>query len=511
METFLEKHSTNITGVLSCYDRILFKGYLQLSRADEAERFLDRNGVLLKNFKDFAPTLAKELSAHAKAWAEERRRPYQHLMRKSDDKDAIARAIMARDNVAHGLVCVLSAVEGCQSYRIIPAESRPRLKLTPRKCLCLYYYFNDREFGFLHVRIQTWLPFTMQVYINGHDWLAKKMTASHMDYTQKENAFLRIADVTRAQRLADRLQHKAWPPVLDAFATQVNPLLKTRLQPYSYYWCAEQIEYSTDIMFTSEATLEPLYQQLQKHAVLHLSAEDVLSYFGKSSRGALSGQVVSSYKETARGTRIKHWYKGNWIKMYDKHGSVLRIETVVNRPAEFKVLRMGKRGDTVKLGWYPLPKGVAYFNRFAEVGLAANRRYLNALAAVTDPAPALAEIRHLGATLTHNNRGYRGFNPAAVDDAALFRATMRGEFLTNGFRNRDIRNKLLSPADTPEEQRRQSAKISRLLKRMHLHTYLAKFPRSRRWRVTAKGWNIMSAALSFHDHDAPIPLQETGT
>ena len=85
------------------------------------------------------------------------------------------------------------------------------------------------------------------------------------------------------------------------------------------------------------------------------------------------------------GSRIKHRVKENWLKMYDKSGLVLRVETVINNPEEFRVrkqvLRKGKRHTE----WVEMRKGVAYLFRYREVSLQANGRYLDALAVVDDP------------------------------------------------------------------------------------------------------------------------------
>ena len=42
-------------------------------------------------------------------------------------------------------------------------------------------------------------------------------------------------------------------------------------------------------------------------------------------------EILNECKRRWPGARVKHWMKGNWIKMYDKHGCVLRVETVIMR------------------------------------------------------------------------------------------------------------------------------------------------------------------------------------
>jgi hypothetical protein len=103
-----------------------------------------------------------------------------------------------------------------------------------RKCLILYYYFMDRDFGLIHVRLQTWFPLQLQVYVNGHEWLARKLAQHGVRYTKHDNAFLWIEDFARAQRFADRFVSLPWVARLDRYARQVNPLLQDVLTSMSY-------------------------------------------------------------------------------------------------------------------------------------------------------------------------------------------------------------------------------------------------------------------------------------
>jgi hypothetical protein len=507
MKTFLEKHAEKITGTISCFDRVIFKGYLPLGRPEGMQTFLARNGLKIKDFKNLVRSASERLKEHAKAVAERHRRRYLYL---SDNtrKEALARGIAEDDGVDSGLVCVLAAVEPCQSFKLAYGKGRPKIEGARRKCLCLYFYFIDREFGFLHVRIQTWFPFTVQVYVNGHEWLARKLSRHGVGYRRCDNAFLSIEDPRRAQRFADRFTGRKWPRILSRFARRVNPLLGDLLQPMDYYWVVDQAEFATDVLFSNRSALKDLYENLLKHATHCFSAEDVLTFLGRKLNGNFTGEILSDYKRRWPGARIKHRMKANWIKMYDKHGSVLRVETVINHPYEFKIRRFGIRNGERRFGWYPMAKGVANLYRYAEVAGAANARYLEALAVVEDTSAARRRLHGLAEPVRRRGRTYRGFNPAAPGDIALFAAVLRGEHAIVGLRNREVRERLFGPARDRRNVHRQSAQVSRLLKRLQLHGLLAKVPRSRRWRVTAKGQRMMSMALIFHGDWYPQALTD---
>jgi hypothetical protein len=260
-------------------------------------------------------------------------------------------------------------------------------------------------------------------------------------------------------------------------------------------------------MFKDRASLRDLYGRLVEHATQSFGAEDILTFLGRKLNGHFQGEVLTDYKKRVPGVRVKHRMKENWIKMYDKHGAILRVETVINNPYEFKVRREGKVRGAVVMGWFPMTKGVANLFRYAEVSLAANRRYLNALAVVDSPQPAYHALDHMARATHHDGRSTRGFNPIDRDDLRLFHAVMRGEHAIMGFRNRDVRGQLLPGGRDEVARRRQSARVSRQLKRLHVHGLIAKIPRTRRWRVTDAGHLLMSAAVRLREEYFPEALR----
>jgi hypothetical protein len=500
VKKFLNQFNSRISGVISCFDRMLFKGYLPLGWAGAMEGWLSRQGVLIKDFKKFVVAHSKTIKDHAEAVAARAGRPFVYVNGKRR-KDDYARSIAERDGVTEGLVCVIRVLEPCQSFQVLSGEKRPRLVNATRKCLSYYFYFLDREFGLMHVRIQSWFPLVIQICLNGHEWLAKKLDRHGIAYRKEDNAFLWIEDCDRAQKFADRFAKKNWPRVLAAFARRVNPLLKDVLAGMEYYWVMDQAEYATDVMFESTDALQGPYQQLLKHATLCFSAEDVLTFLGRKMHGRFQGEVLTDMKQNRwPGARVKHRMKENWIKMYDKSGCVLRVETVINNPREFKVRRHGKRKGEEVLDWFPMAKGVANMPRYREIGLAANRRYLDALALVTDTSGARERMRRVARRGRDDRRSHRALNPANQQDVELMAAVMRGEHTLRGFTNADIRRQLHPTASDARQRRRQSHRTGRLLKLLHAHGLIARIPRSRRWRATTDGWNIMSTILQHH-HD----------
>ena len=503
MKYFTANHSRQISGTLQCFDRVIFKGHLKnISYADGLEKFIARRGLKIKDFAAFVKTQADQLVLHAKTIAEKQHRTYRYLESRMRKDDA-ARDIAQKSNIQHGLICVFSELETCPSFKIAYGIGRPQIISARRKCLCIYYYFMHRELGLIHVRIQTWFPFVIQIAVNGHEWLAIQMRRQHMAFEQLDNAFIKITDPHKAQQLADKFCRLKWPLILQQIAVFVNPLLKNTLAGMSYYWTTDQAEFATDIMFKRQKEFASLYRELIKHAFLCFGASDLLKFLGKKLAANFTSEVITDYKTRIEGARIKHRVGKNWIKMYDKAGIILRIETVINHPYGFLTRRHGVRKGKNIIGWFPMTKGVTGLYRYAEVARAANARYLQALTPVHNPHKAQQLICACTCRVTHNQRTYRGFNPAAQEDIQIFRALCAGQHSLHGFRNANIRCELYPPSADIKTQRILAAKVSRILKRFHVRGLIAKKPHSRRWRLTNNGHAFISMAIKYHDEFYP--------
>jgi hypothetical protein len=279
MKEFTRKHEARIHGVLSCFDRTLFRGYLPIMSGWSMAQFLNGLEVNGSSLKPFLLENAERVKDHAIAMAKKHERPFQYLASNIRKEDT-ARKLAERDGIEEGLVCIFSLLEPCRTFSFCFQKERPYVQSARRKCLHLYFYFMDRDFGLIHVRIQTWFPLQIQVYLNGHEWLARKLSANHARYTKHDNAFAWIQDMARAQRFADRFANLNWPTILGKYAKRVTPQLQDILHGCQYYWVSAQSEYSTDILFKTRQDLCELYPQLLSHSTLCFGAKEVMNSSG---------------------------------------------------------------------------------------------------------------------------------------------------------------------------------------------------------------------------------------
>jgi hypothetical protein len=515
MNSFIQQHQGKINGVLSGLDRIRFRGTLRaIAFPWGLHHFLLAAGVLLRDFKDFALSCSRQVIQATTRLADQAQRPVQYLPKSSTSKEEVARAIAQRDGITQGLVAILSTVEPCWSFEVVLNRATGLLELRSgqRKCLHYYHYYLDPDFGLLHSRVQTWLPFTQHVCLNGRERLARQMTKAGLHFVQRDNCFTEVSDFAMAQALLDEQKHFAWSSWLDALASRAQPAHATLFENKSlgYYWSVDESEWATDIAFRNPADLAALYPQLVRHGIETLSCRDVLRYLGrKQPEHCPTADVVTELRVRPEGTCLKHRVNGNVIKMYDKQEAVLRVETVINNAEDFKVYRTAEgAAEDAKPQWLKMRKGVADLPRRAEVSQAANERYLENLAAL-EVKTSLGDLTVQVCQRTKwKGRPARALNPLAADDLDLLTAVQRGEFAINGFRNRDLRSLLYG--DNPEdgaEAKRQAAAVTRKLRLLRAHHLINKVAHTHRYVLSDQGRNIITALLAARQADAATLLR----
>jgi hypothetical protein len=521
MEQFIRLHESATTGVLSGFDRVRFRGTLRwLACLSGMANFLWHARVLLKDFTEYAKQLTKQLAEASSRLAEAAGCPVIYVHSCNTDKEKLVDAQASR-NQADGLICVLTCVESCITYSIHRSRELKELQLRIGNGRCLHYYFYIRHprFGRMHVRLQSWFPFNVFICVNGREWLARQLDAEGIGYLRRDNTFLAIENVARAQELLAAQVRMDLAAEFDALLRQVHPSHAEifAAHPIPHYWSAEQTEWATDIMFRSSRALAGVYPSLVRHAVHTFQSRDVMRFLGQ--KAGLSGKIPGNFKREVvsdlatrpEGTRVKHRLGRNTIKMYDKQGSVLRVETTINDPRGLKAWRTTEADPDGPKKWRNLRKGVADIARLAELAQASNERYLEAQAAATVTAP----LGRVAAPLCRQIKGKplraRALNPLATDDARLLEAVARGEFMISGFRNRDIRGLLFGAEPTDRKEfKRQSTAVTRRLRMLRAHGLIKKVPHTHRYVLTKTGRQTLPALIAARQADTTQLAQLAG-
>jgi hypothetical protein len=379
LKTFGDIYPDKTVGELTMFDRVIFKGYLSglYPVKKQFEYYLGRQGVLMKAYKGYAEKCTQELKAHLQAMAEQAGCAIEYLNsgtgKKGETKEALARAAIEAGEGKQGLVAMYSCLELKNALTVRGNRQTKQLEAVSEKRRHLHYYcyYNNAEFGLMYVRIQSWWPFEIQIYINGHEWLAKQLDKAGIGYVKADNCFLRIEDVAAADKLCEKFAHRQWERVWHNFARRLNPFLPAveEVVKKGYYWTIEQCEIATDVMLADQAVLHDCLPGLFQESLLAFSAEDVMRFLGRKLSHNFQGNVETRLNKRYPGWRVKHWLNQNSLKMYNKH-SVLRVETTINKAAEFRI----EAPASASARWKRLPKGVSNCWHFFQIGRQANQR-----------------------------------------------------------------------------------------------------------------------------------------
>ena len=526
MKAMIRQLGERVLGVLSGFDRLLFRGFLRcVINPRGLNGYLYGAGVPMADFGKHAEQVTGQLIDESTRQARETGREIRYLNDSEISKKDVAAQIARRDNIDNGLICVLASVEPCTTLRVRGNRATKKIAIQRErgKCMHLYHYFIHPLFGFMHVRLQTWFPFTIQVCLNGREWLARDLTKAGIGFLRHDNGIYRVDDLDAAQRLLDAQLEVSWTTLLGDLARQVHPahdsiFANCPTHARNYYWTVAESEWASDILFHDPNDVLPLLKRLAAYSMSVHGPGDVLRFFGKrvradgQPRADFRGAIQSDVRLFEEGIRLKHWLNGNSEKMYNKpYTTALRLEATTIHPEEFKAFRIPENAPPdAKMEWLPVRKGVADLYRRAQVSQAVNDRFFAAQAAVlSEDATPLKELvaglcqrvvrpgREKPDGSRTRSRTFRALNPLSPEDIQLLTLVSHPKFGISGMRNQDLRSALYHDAPTdPQEQRRQSSAISRKLSLLRAHAILEKVQKSHRYRLTEKGRQGLTALLA---------------
>ena len=230
-------------------------------------------------------------------------------------------------------------------------------------------------------------------------------------------------------------------------------------------------------------------------------------FLGRSGRVG-SGGVFDGHSDVQvheESERVKHGVNGNSVKMYDR-GNVLRVETTIDNPKEFRSDRAAVGDPEGAADWRVLRRSVADTHRRSVVSESSNGRYLEALSSVAATA-SLGELAApwcaRAAEPGGSGRKLRALNPLAAGDAALLTAVSDPKWQLNGLRNGDLSEAVFGePPIDPKDRKRRCSQVGRLLRLLRAHRILRKVSKSNRYVVCGKARDALLTVLAARKANA---------
>jgi hypothetical protein len=503
MDRFVQRFAGQIKGVITGFDRIVFKGCIRpLMFADGALSFLRSRGVLNKGYKDWVMEQSAALVTAAERLAQRTCGCGIEPIRSSRErKETLAHDRQKARGLNEGLIGVWSSVEAGFTYRACydAQAGFPQLRREYGRHKHLYFYYDHPQYGFASVRLQTWFPYGIQIALNGREWLRRALDKHRIAYVVHGNKFLHIADYSQAQRLLAAQSDARWARLLENFLPEVFPTMRQTLGPrLGYYWSLWQSEWATDYIFDQPASLWPLMDGLLRHALMTGCCERVLRYFGRpvdangQPHPMAAPEVMTRANRWHEGVRIRHWVDDNSVKVYNEH-NVLRAEMTMNNPGMFRVWRRTEgRPHGVKKR-QALRKGIGDIPLRAQVADDVNRRFTQQLATVRDETPLRELLNNFTRPFVTHGRRVRALDLTGKD-CALLLALGDPSYAVCGLSNRRLQEALgKSTWSVGRTHKQLSARISRHLRLLRDHGILRKQPNQRVYLLTEKGRSITTA------------------
>ncbi len=490
MVTLTERYANKIRGVLSCFDRVVITGTLpDICYADAMSSYLRAKSIRIFDYTQLVEPLRDEIRLRAEELAQENGLEIEFIRKKDFRKEERIKKVIAKRGDHPGLVHIFSAMESCPSFKPWHDKKTGKtfLRGTEAKCIHYYFYFILEALGLCYLRVPTWAPFRLQFYFNGHHYLASLLQSKGLSCRVLDNAFIEIEDFQKAQDLSDSLQVKLLHRRLDQAAKTYCPVL--RHFPSGYHWSLMQVEFATDVVFKLQSDLSPLYETMTRTAIHSIKPQLVATFLGRKLHGAYEGEIGNDFHTRIEGTRIKHHMGPVSIKMYDKLGILLRIETTVNDVSFFKHHRKVEHRDgTWEMKDAPLKKSIYSLPVLRELMEAANRRYLEFVSVIEDPTVGIKNLEKISEPTSDGQRTYRGFNLFLSQDLKLFESMARGEFNIRGFQNRSLRVLLPGMCGT---------QVSRIFKRLKMHGLIKRVRGTYKYYLTHLGQKVTTTALKL--------------
>jgi hypothetical protein len=343
---------------------------------------------------------------------------------------------------------------------------------TERRVGVYYFYIWDHEFGPGFIKLCTYFPYPGKVWLNGHEWAKQQAERAGIAYRSLANGFAACDQPDALQAICDRFG----PDDIAAFFDRWMALIPTPLtdtdRAGGYWWelSMRQVEVSRTLVFDDPRRARGFFEALVADNIDIGRPERVNLVFGHGPRGRPRSHPHQTRIFTpGTDVHIDFRYKHSRVKQYLKEGKALRIETVINKPADLGILARIEH----------LPELVA---KAREV----NARLLSVERAGQGCAigSALFERIHQPYTREGQRTGALRFgDPRAM---ALTGALCAVVHAVTGFTNHSLRGLVAGLLDTDYTANQMSYD----LRRLRLHGLIERRPHTNTYTLTADGIRV---------------------
>jgi hypothetical protein len=475
----------NVTLKVECIDRLYLNGYVpRLQRPQNLWWFLHAH----RGCPVISPVLVKRLTddfvRKIERFAEANAVPVV-AFDKCASKEAIAQKMLEAFEAAEGVVMIGVAQEKISSFRSYQKDrGQPRRPGQP-PCYAFYrgpvnvnqYYFYilDRDFGLCFIKFSSYVPFTVRVWVNGHEWAKRQLEHQGVRYEALDNGFLACDDPEALQTICDSFSVEHIEAFFRKWLRQLpHPFTaEDREAGFRYDLSILQLEMSTTQVFDKPLSGRLFFEQVIRENLDIGRPDQVSLIFDRRITRRTPGRFRTRVLTAGVTPSLRFDYKATKVKQYFKLERALRTETTINNANDFRVGKLVKNLDRLRV-----------------IGRNVNHRLLSLECVAQDCAIASQTVeRVVLPTVDEDERRAPALRWGDPRVMALFSAICSFATAPEGFTNRSLRQRVAMLHD-PGPAGYAASRMSYDLRRLRANRIVVRVPKSHRYMLTAQGRRI---------------------
>lgn len=490
MNRFVQHHHDLIRFGYSCFDRIICNGLIpefHAARCGTIVWFLRNQRHVETLNRAYFAKVAGDYHEWLTAYAQERGAVIvePEPVRREDWVEPYYRQLGKQPGSAVILKCR-------EPERMVVHLARSnRIDVQQRFVNLYYFYLNDADCGRMFLRLCPYFPFHLRVWMNGHNWLARRLEREGIAFDKRDNLFVDCAHPQRLQELSDAFGPQDVRGPVEAWLAGLLPFFSAaeRQQGYRHELYMTQMEYCHNLLFHKKAAAHKLLERLMDLGRGLGHPNKLAVTFGRAGFRAdtRTGQTVVKITKL-RTPVISSSYQNSSIKQYVSHGVGLRTEAASHQRKDLSV-----------------PKNIANLPKLREILRTANERYLNVqqdvLASYIDRGQLQELLRPSVSTTGRRVPGLHLDDPRLL--AVLQAVTCFMYLAAKGcFRTKDLLVDVQKALDQPEYQLSQ---LRYDLNKLRGKGLVVRKPGTQAYHLTADGYRLAILYLKvYHRLYAPL-------
>ncbi|MEA2021432.1 MAG: hypothetical protein U9N08_03035 [Candidatus Caldatribacteriota bacterium] len=358
VDDFSKYYEKYLDSSYDCIDRIVLNAYFPLIQSNGGfrvwwNRFMDENKLDNTHIMRFAGRFSRRIHTVA----EKNNIPLIRCQPK-ERKHEIAEQLIPKDPSFSGVFCILVNRAPAPVYEVKKFQNgNIDIRRKNPKPYVNHYSFHimDAEWGHITIKFCPHPPFTAQIILNGHEYVAIQAQKKQINFVKEGNCFTNISNAPNLAEIADTMRApcsvghltqvcERW--IYSACLCYALDIKEQKQSGFRYSYSIYQVEYSRNLLFKRGSSLEEVFQRTIDRTRSLLDVKTVRTIFGYKHRPhkKCKNQKQPCFEVVLERpvydmTVFKINYKRLTVKMYSKGERVLRTEVVAHNT---KDLQCGK-------------------------------------------------------------------------------------------------------------------------------------------------------------------------